>query len=172
VGEPKFGLDRAVAVQADDVVVIAGPVEGREAGLLGPILIHGASGTHRLRTTQPRRTDTGALAGRSSLSLRRVGHRGYRRSAADPRRAGPRKPCHLRDRKRAVQSMPDGGVIHQRGRSGFPRPLPAPVINSGNRISPRRFAFTHAIAIRVSSLGLRQPPGAWVRARQRAPRFA
>jgi hypothetical protein len=32
--------------------------------------------------------------------------------------------------------MAGGGVIHQRGRSGFPGPLPAPVINSGNRISP------------------------------------
>src|ERR1039457_5963209 len=138
VGEPKFGLHRAVAVQDDDVVMIAGPVEGREAGLLCPVSIHGAGGTHRLRTTRPRRTDTGALAGRSSLSLRRVGHRGCRRSAADPRRAGPRKPWHLRDRKRAVHNMTGGGVIHQRGRSGFPGPLPAPVINSGNRISPRR----------------------------------
>jgi len=33
--------------------------------------------------------------------------------------------------------MTGGGVIHQRGRSGFPGPLPAPVINSGNRINPK-----------------------------------
>ncbi len=38
--------------------------------------------------------------------------------------------------------MTGGGVIHQRGQSGFPGPLPAPVINSGNRISPKRKAIS------------------------------
>src|ERR1022692_1767312 len=128
VGEPKFGLHRAVAVQDDDVVMIAGPIQGGEIKMLCPVSIHSACGTHRLRTTRRRRTDTGALAGRSSLSLRRVGHRGCRRSAVDPRGACPREPRHLRDGKRAVHSMTGGGVIHPRGRGGFRGPLPAPGI--------------------------------------------
>ena len=54
-------------------------------------------------------------------------------------------PVGLRDRKRAVHSMTGGGVIHQLGRSGFPGPLLARAINSGNRISPRRLGMNERV---------------------------
>ena len=134
VGETELGDDRAGAVHDDDVVVVAGPVEGGEVRMLIPVGIHGACGPQRRRPAGRARPDTRALVGRCSLSAWPGGHPRSRQSLPDPRGVWDGQPCLRGGRCLTADSMAGGKVIHQLGRSAGTGALPALVNNFGRRI--------------------------------------
>ena len=134
VGEPELGGTGAGVVHDDDIVVVAGPVEGREVGVGGPVSIHGASGAQRAGPLGRARPDTGALRGRCSLSAWPRGRHRRRRSQRNPRGVRTDKPWLRCGQLLTAGNMPGGGVIHQLGRSRLGGRLPSLVNNSGRRI--------------------------------------
>src|SRR5215212_7467642 len=137
VRETELGCDGSALINHTDVVMITRPVQCGKVRYFIPMSIHIACGTHSAGLTRHRRTDTGALWGRSSLSLLRVGRRRRRRSADDPRRACPKGPCRLRSRKRAGTSLRAGKVFRHLRLRAFSRALAPMANNFGNRISPK-----------------------------------
>src|SRR5581483_3606814 len=118
-----------------DVMVIFGPIQGRETTLFCPLRIHNTCGAQWRGHTRRVRPDTGALLGRCSLSTWPGCRRRSRRSLPDPRRVWTSKPWLRRGQLFTAAIIAGGRVIHHLRGVGALTGAPASVVNnSGKRI--------------------------------------
>jgi hypothetical protein len=121
-------------VHQDHVVMVAGPVQGREVSVRCPFgMVHSAAAPWAGSPGRAR-PDTGALWGRCSLSAWPGDRHPGRRSLPDPLGVWAGEPCPGRGQWLTAGTFARGGVIHQLGRDGLHGPPPSLVINSGSGI--------------------------------------
>src|SRR5437899_1427333 len=133
--ELEVGDNRPDPIYDDHVMVLFGPIQGREIRLLSPMSIHVVRGAQSSWHTRRVRPDTGALVGRCSLSTWPGCRRWSRRSTDNPRGVRNDKPWLQRGQLFTAAIIARGKVIHHlRPTGALTGALASAMNNFGKRI--------------------------------------